>query len=85
MDEHDAFPPEFGRSFCNRTSRPWDGKSRPVCAEMAWRRVIAADTRREGRPRTKELNLEARQHGVGVSREVERVTLCARVHHEKGN
>ena len=32
-----------------------------------------------------DLNLEARQHGVGVSGGVEYVALRARIHHEAGN
>ena len=32
-----------------------------------------------------ELNLEARQYGVGVSGGVEHITLLAQIHHEEDN
>ena len=40
---------------------------------------------REWRPRMEELNLEARQYGVGVSGGVEHVALRTQIHHEAGN
>ena len=53
--------------------------------EMTWSRLIAAGAMREWRPRTEELNLEARQYGAGVSGGVEHVALRTRIHHEAGN
>ena len=44
-----------------------------------------AGTMGEWRPRIEELNIEARQYGVGVSGGVEHVAQRARIHHETGN
>ena len=45
---------------------------------MTWRRLIAAETMRQWRPRLEEANREARQFGVGVRGGVEQVALHAR-------
>ena len=74
----------FGSCFYCQPHGPGE-KCRPICVGMTWRRLIAAGTMREGRPRMEELNLEARQYGVGVSEGVEHVALRARIHHEAGN
>ena len=52
---------------------------------MTWRRLIAAGTMLQWRPRLDEANREARQFGVGVRGGVEQVVLRARVHHEAKN
>ena len=49
---------------------------------MTWRRLLAAGTMRQWRPRLEEINREARQFWVGVRGAVEQVALRARVHHE---
>ena len=85
VDEPDAFPPEVWELFLQSNLTALGGKCHPVRAGMTWRRLIAAGTMREWRPRMDEFNLEARQYGVGVSGRVEHVTLRARIHHEAGN
>ena len=65
VDEPDTFPPEFWEFFLQSNLTALGEKCRPVCVRMAWRRLIAARTMREWRPRMKEVNLEARQYGVG--------------------
>ena len=52
---------------------------------MTSRRLIAARTMQQWRPRLEEVNHEARQFGVGVRGGVEQVALRARVHHEARN
>ena len=49
------------------------------------RRLIAAGTMRQWRPRLEEANRKARQFGVGVRGGVKQVALCARVRHEAKN
>ena len=70
-------------SFCNPTSLHWVKKCRFVCVGMTRRRLIAAGTMRQWRPRLEEANREARQLGVGVRGG--KVALRARVHHEAKN
>ena len=77
VNEPDAFPPEFWELFLQSNFTALGGKCRPVCVGMTWRRLIAAGTMTEWRPRMEELNLEARQYGVGVSGGVEPVALRA--------
>ena len=76
VNEPDAFPPEFWELFLQSNFTALGGKCRPVCVGMTWRRLIAAGTMTEWRPRMEELNLEARQW-VGVSGGVEHVALRA--------
>ena len=64
-----------GSSSFGKTARLWGKNCYPVCAEMTWRRLIATVTVRQWIPHTGELNLEARQYGVGTSGRVEHV-LC---------
>ena len=52
---------------------------------MTWRRLLAAGTMRQRRPRLEKVNREARQFGVGVRGGVEQVALSARVHHGANN
>ena len=85
VDEPDAFPPEVWELFLQSNLTALGGKCHPVRAGMTWRRLIAAGTMREWRPRMDEFNLEARQYGVGVSGRVEHVAYRARIHHEAGN
>ena len=66
MDEPDAFPPEFSELFLQSNLTALGEKCHPVCAEMTWRRLIAAGTMREWRPRMEELNLEVKQGSMGL-------------------
>ena len=85
VDEPDAFSPEASELFLPSNLTALGEKCHPVCVGMTWRRLIAAGTMREWRPRMEELNLEARQYGVGVLGGVEHAALRARIHHEAGN
>lgn len=85
VDDPDAFPSEFWELFLQSNLTALGEKCRPVCVGMTWRRLLAAGTMRQWRPRMEELNIEARQYGVGVAGGVEHVALRARVHHEAGN
>ena len=67
VDEHDAFPPEVWEVFLQSNLTALGAKYRPGCVGITCRRLIAAGTMREWRPRMEELNLEARQYGFGVS------------------
>ena len=85
IDDSNASPPEFWQPFLQSNLTALGEKCRPVCVGMTWRRLIAAGTMRQWRPRLKEANHEARQFGVGVRGGVEQVALRARVHHEAKN
>ncbi|CAN0328772.1 unnamed protein product, partial [Scytosiphon promiscuus] len=85
FDDPGAFPPEFWQLFLQSNLTALGGKCRPVCVGMTWRRLLAAGTMRQWRPRLEEINREARQFGVGVRGGVEQVALRARVHHEARN
>ena len=85
FDDPGAFPPEFGQLFLQSNLTALGGKCRPVCVGMTWRRLFAAGTTRQWRPRLEEINREARQFGVGVRGGAEQVALRARVHHEARN
>ena len=74
----------LGALFAVKPHGPW-GKCRLVCIGITWRRLLAAGTARDRRPRTEELNLEARQYGFGVPGGVGHVVFSARIHHEAGN
>ena len=67
MDEPDVFPPEFWELFLQSNFTALGKKCRSVCVGMTSRRLIAAGTMREWRPRMEEINLDARQYGFGVS------------------
>ena len=82
IDDPNAFSPEFWQLFLQSNLTALGEKCRPVCVGMTWRRLIAAGTMRQWRPRLEEANREARRFGVGVRGEVEQVALRARVHHE---
>ena len=84
-DEPDAFPSELWELFLQSNLTTLGEKCHPVCVGMTWRRLIAAGTMREWRPRMEELKLEARQYAVGVSGGVEHVALRALIHHETDN
>ena len=58
-----AFPPEFWQLFMQFNLTALGEKYRPVCVGMTWRRLIAAGTMRQWRPRLEEINREARQRG----------------------
>ena len=85
IDDPNAFPPEFWQLFLQSNLNASGEKCRPVCVGMAWRRLVAAGTMRQWRPRLEEVNREARQFGVGVRGGLEQVALRARVHHEAKN
>ena len=51
VDEPDVFPPEFCELFLQSNLMALGGKCRPVCVGMTWRRLIAARTLREWKPR----------------------------------
>ena len=74
----------LGALFAVKPHGPW-GKCRLVCIGITWRRLLAAGTARDRRPRTEELNLEARQYEVLGSGGVEHVALRARKHYGVGN
>ena len=82
IDDPNAFPPEFMQLFLQSNLTALGEKCRPLCVGMTQRRLIAAGTMRQWRPRLEEANREARQFGVGVRRGVEQVALRARIHHE---
>ena len=85
IDGPNAFPPEFWQLFLQSNLTALGEKSLLVCLRMTWRRLIAAGTMRQWRPRLEEVYREARQFGVGVQGGVEQVALRARVHHEEKN
>ena len=85
IDDPNAFPPEFWQLFLEYNLTALGEKCHPVCVRMAWRRLIAAGTMRQWRPRLEEANREARQFGVGVRGGVEQIALRARVPHEANN
>ena len=85
IDDPNAFQPEFWQLFLQSNLAALGEKCHPVCVGMTWRRLIAAGTMRQWRPRLEEANREARQFGVGVRGGVEQVALCARVHREAKN
>ena len=66
IDDPNAFPPEFWQLFLQYTLTALGEKCRPVCVGMAYRRLIAAGTMRQFRPRLEEVKRETRQFGVGV-------------------
>ena len=81
IDGPNAFPPEFWQRFWQSNPTAVVDKCRPVCVGTTWRRLIAAGTMLQWRPRL-EINREARQFGVGVRGGVEQVAIHVRVHHE---
>ena len=85
IDDPNTFPPEFWQLFSQSNLTDLGETCRPVCVGMTWRRLIAAGTMRQWRPRLEEANREAKQFGVGVRDGVEQVALRARVHHEAKN
>ena len=85
IDYLNAFPPEFWQLFLQSNLTALGEKCRPVCMGMTWRRLTAAGTMRQWRPRLEDANREARQFGVGVRGGVEQVALRARVHDEAKN
>ncbi|CAN0162995.1 unnamed protein product, partial [Scytosiphon promiscuus] len=60
-------------------------KCRPVCIGMTWRRLIAAGTVRQWKPKLEEIFREADQFGVAVAGGVERVAMEAQLVHQTGN
>ena len=82
IDDSNAFPPEFWQIFLQSNFTALGEKCRPVYVGMTWRRLIAAGTMRQWRPRLEEASREARQFGVGVRGGVEQVALRARIHYE---
>ena len=80
-----CLPAGFWQLFLQSNLTALGEKCRPVCVGMTWRRLLAAGTMRQWRPRLDEINREATQFGVGVRGGVEQVALRARVHHEAKN
>ena len=65
IDDPSAFPPELWQLFLRSNLTVLGEKCRPVCVGMTWRRLLAAGTMRQWRPRLEEINREARKFGVG--------------------
>ena len=75
IDHPSAFPPEFWQLFLQSNLIAFGEKCRPVSVGMTWRRLHAAGTMRQWRPRLEEINREARQIGGGVRGRVEQAAL----------
>ena len=78
FDYPGAFPPEFWQLFLQPNLTDVGGKCRPVCVRMTWRRLLAAGTMWQLRPRLEERNREAMQFWGRGSRGVEQVALRER-------
>ena len=65
IDNPSTFPPEFWQLFLQSNLTASGEKCRPFCVGMTWRRLLAAGTMRQWRPRL-EINREAKQFGGGV-------------------
>ncbi len=63
IDDSNAFPPEFWNLFLQSNLTALGEKCRPVCVGMTWRRLIAAGTMRQWRPRLEEAY--AKREGLG--------------------
>lgn len=67
IDNPSAFPPEFWKLWKQSSLIALGVKCRPVCIGMTWRRLIAAATVRQWRPKMEELYRDVNQFGVGVA------------------
>ena len=74
IDDPSAFPPEFWQLYLQSNFTALGEEYRPVCVGMTWRRFLAAGTMRQWR-----------RFGVGARGGVEKVALCAQMHHEAKN
>ncbi|CAN0439236.1 unnamed protein product, partial [Scytosiphon promiscuus] len=78
-------PPEFWTLWKQSSLIALGEKCRPVCIGMTWRRLIAAGTVRQWKPKLEEIFREANQFGVAVAGGVERVAMEAQLVHQTGN
>ncbi|CAB1116596.1 unnamed protein product [Ectocarpus sp. CCAP 1310/34] len=85
INDPNAFPPEFWTLWKQSSLIALGEKCRPVCIEMTWRRLIAAGTVREWKPKLEEIFREADQFGVAVAGGVEQVAMDAQLVHQTGH
>ena len=85
INDPEAFPPEFWTLWKQSSLIALGEKCRPVCIGMTWRRLIAAGTVREWKPKMEEIFRGANQFGVAVAGGVERVAMEAQLVHQTGN
>ncbi|CAB1119445.1 unnamed protein product [Ectocarpus sp. CCAP 1310/34] len=85
INDPNAFPPEFWTLWKQSSLIALGEKCRPVCIGMTWRRLIAAGTVREWKPKLEEIFREADQFGVAVAGGVEQVAMDAQLVHQTGH
>ncbi|CAB1119527.1 unnamed protein product [Ectocarpus sp. CCAP 1310/34] len=85
INDPNAFPPEFWTLWKRSSLIALGEKCRPVCIGMTWRRLIAAGTVREWKPKLEEIFREADQFGVAVAGGVEQVAMDAQLVHQTGH
>ena len=85
VNDPNAFPPEFWALWKQSSLIALGEKCCPVCIGMTWRRLIAAGTVRQWKPKLEEIFREANQFGVAVAGGVERVAMEAQLVHHTGN
>ncbi|CAN0427917.1 unnamed protein product, partial [Scytosiphon promiscuus] len=85
VNDPNTFPPEFWTLWKQSSLIALGEKCRPVCIGMTWRRLIAAGTVRQWKPKLEEIFREANQFGVAVAGGVERVAMEAQLVHQTGN
>lgn len=85
INSPNTLPPEFWILWKQSSLIALGEKCRPVCIGMTWRRLIAAGTVREWKPKLEEILWEVNQFGVAVPGGVERVAMEAQLVHQRGN
>ncbi|CAN0327714.1 unnamed protein product, partial [Scytosiphon promiscuus] len=81
INDPNTFPPEFWALRKQSSLKALGERCRPVCIGMTWRRLIAAGTVREWKPKLEEVFREANQFAVAVAGGVERVAMEAQLVH----
>ncbi|CAN0359962.1 unnamed protein product, partial [Scytosiphon promiscuus] len=85
INDPNTSPPEFLTIWKQSRLIALGEKCRLVCIGMTWRRLIAAGTVRQWKPRLEEIFREANQFGVAVAGGVERAAMKAQLVHQTGN
>lgn len=85
INDPNTFPPEFYALWKQSSLIALGERCRPVCVGMTRRRLIAAGTVREWKPKLEEVFREANQFGVAVAGGVERVAMEAQLVQQTGS